>query len=155
MGRTFVRSVCSFIFTKVAKMSSAQKKSQEEIIAQFNRLRQEQRNLAAKLSELQMDLNEHKLVIETLNDVAPDRKCFRMIGGVLVERTVKEVTPALSNNRDKMTKLIETLETQLTEKGQEINGYIEKHNIQIRGQPGAGRDKEEKEEEEAKSSGVL
>ena len=41
-------------------MSAAQKKSQEEIIAQFNRLRQEQRNLAAKLSELQMDLNEHK-----------------------------------------------------------------------------------------------
>ena len=48
-----------------------------------------------------------RLVIETLNDVDPDRKCFRMIGGVLVERTVKEVTPALSNNRDKMTKLIE------------------------------------------------
>ena len=51
-----------------------------------------------------------------------------------------------------------TLETQLTEKGQEINGYIEKHNIQIRGQPGApsaGKDKEEKEEEESKSSGVL
>ena len=49
----------------------------------------------------------NRLVIETLNDVDPDRKCFRMIGGVLVERTVKEVTPALSNNRDKMTKLIE------------------------------------------------
>merc|ERR1712012_1466040 len=137
------------------EMSAAQKKSQEEIIAQFNRLRQEQRNLAAKLSELQMDLNEHKLVIETLNDVDPDRKCFRMIGGVLVERTVKEVTPALSNNRDKMTKLIETLETQLTEKGQEINGYIEKHNIQIRGQPGAPSAGKDKEEEESKSSGVL
>ena len=52
-------------------------------------------------------LNFFRLVIETLNDVDPDRKCFRMIGGVLVERTVKEVTPALSNNRDKMTKLIE------------------------------------------------
>ena len=48
------------IFAKFKKMSAAQKKSQEEIIAQFNRLRQEQRNLAAKLSELQMDLNEHK-----------------------------------------------------------------------------------------------
>ena len=45
----------------------------------------------------------------------------------------------------------------MTEKGQEINGYIEKHNIQIRGQPGAsaGKDKEDKEEEESKSSGVL
>ena len=41
----------------------------------------------------------------------------------------------------------------MTEKGQEINGYIEKHNIQIRGQP--GKDKEEKEEEESKSSGDL
>ena len=41
----------------------------------------------------------------------------------------------------------------MTEKGQEINGHIEKHNIQIRGQP--GKDKEEKEEEESKSSGVL
>ncbi len=36
------------------------KKSQEEIVAHFNRLRQTQRQLAAKLSELQMDLNEHK-----------------------------------------------------------------------------------------------
>ena len=27
-----------------------------------------------------------------------------MVGGVLVERTVKEVVPALVNNRDKVTK---------------------------------------------------
>ena len=37
---------------------------------------------------------------------------FRMVGGVLVERTVKEVVPALVNNRDKMDKLIETLNNQ-------------------------------------------
>ncbi len=42
-----------------------------------------------------------RLVIETLSEVSPDRKCFRMIGGVLVERTVKEVLPALEANRDK------------------------------------------------------
>ncbi len=98
-------------------------------------------------------------MIETLNEVAPDRKCFRLIGGVLVERTVKEVSPALSSNKEKMTKLIETLETQLTEKGQEINGYIEKHNIQVRGgggQPGgSAAQKDDKESESGKSSGVL
>ena len=63
-----------------------------------------------------------------------------------------EVEPALTGNRDKashvqvarhfllfemlffqLAKLIETLDKQLTEKGQEINGYIEKHNIQIQG----------------------
>ena len=39
---------------------AAKKLSQEEIVAQFNKLRQEQRQLANKLSELNMDLNEHK-----------------------------------------------------------------------------------------------
>ena len=79
---------------------------------------------------------------------------FRMVGGVLVERTVKEVIPALVNNRDKMSKLIETLDKQLTEKGEEINGYMEKHNIQIKDQPGSAK-KEEKVDSDAKSGGVL
>merc|ERR1711874_237658 len=120
---------------------------QEAIIAGFNNLRNEQRNLASKQNELQQDLNEHKIVIETLDGVAGDRKCFRMVGGVLVERTVKEVMPALASNRDKMGKLIETLEKQLQEKGEEINGYMEKHNIQVRGNT-------DKKEEAGNDSGV-
>ena len=40
-------------------------------------------------------------MIETLNEVDGNRKCFRMIGGVLVERTVKEVLPSLENNKEK------------------------------------------------------
>merc|ERR1712122_108363 len=87
--------------------------------------------METKTNELQQDLNEHNIVIETLNGVDGDRKCFRMVGGVLVERTVKEVVPALVNNRDKMGKLIGSLEKQLTEKGEEINGYMEKHQIQV------------------------
>ena len=78
------------------------KKSQEEIIQVFNSMRNEQRQIAGKTNELQQDLNEHKIVIETLEGVAGDRKCFRMVGGVLVERTVSEVLPALVSNRDKM-----------------------------------------------------
>merc|ERR1712165_632795 len=64
-------------------------------------LRNEQRALATKLSELQMDLNEHKLVIETLEKQERDKRCFRLVGGVLVERKVGEVEPALVNNREK------------------------------------------------------
>ena len=40
------------------------------------------------------------LVIETLTPLEPSRRCFRMIGGVLVERTVKEVLPTLTTNRE-------------------------------------------------------
>jgi prefoldin subunit 2 len=38
-------------------------------------------------------------VIEALNAVDEDRKCFTLIGGVLVEKTVKEVLPSLQQNR--------------------------------------------------------
>lgn len=53
------------------------KKGQEEIVAGFQSLRNEQRSVAAKINELQQDLNEHKIVIETLEGVDGDRKCFR------------------------------------------------------------------------------
>ncbi len=55
------------------------KKSQEEIIQGFNTMRNEQRSIAAKINELQQDLNEHKIVIETLEGVDADRKCFRLV----------------------------------------------------------------------------
>lgn len=45
----------------------------------------------------------HSLVIDTLREVDQGRKCYRMVGGVLVERTVKEVLPALENNKDQVS----------------------------------------------------
>nr|CAG4642955.1 EOG090X0L97 [Evadne anonyx] len=130
--------------------------SNEEIVQGFQRLRAEQRQLANKLSELEMDLNEHKLVIETLTGVDGDRKCFRMVGEVLVERTVKEVLPALILHRDQMVNLIEVLNKQVMTKGQEINDYKEKNNIRIRNRDDvatAGPDNAE--EKKVANQGVL
>ena len=62
-----------------------------------------------------------------------------------------------------MSKLIETLEAQVSEKGKEINAYIEKHNIQVKG--GASNNKKAAADDDSKegaagqkqpgSSGVL
>lgn len=41
-----------------------------------------------------------RLVIEALKGVDPNRKCFRLIGGVLVERKVEEVLPPLEKNKE-------------------------------------------------------
>lgn len=47
-----------------------------------------------------------RLVWETLDPLPEDRKCFRMINGVLVERTVKDVKPALQTNSDGLQKVL-------------------------------------------------
>ncbi|XP_048778205.2 prefoldin subunit 2-like [Ostrea edulis] len=134
------------------KMASNINKSKEQIIAGFQELRHQQRAIASKISELEMDMKEHELVIDTLKDVAPDRKCFRLVGGVLVERTVKDVLPALLNNKDQMGKLVETLTKQLESKGSEINKYREKHNLKIKGEESKDMEKSNKD---MKTAGVL
>lgn len=39
-----------------------------------------------------------RLVEETLKPLDPKRRAFRLIGGVLVERTVEEVLPSITDN---------------------------------------------------------
>ena len=85
-----------------------------------------------------------------------DRKCFRLIGGVLVERTVKEVLPALVQNKDKISSTVDTFNTNLMSKGKELNEYREKYNITVRGEnQGTGDSSLENSTKPSQSSGVL
>lgn len=80
-----------------------------------------------------------RIVIETLRGVEASRKCFRMVGGVLCERTVGEVLPELQNNCEQLPLAVRALEEQLARKGQEINSYIQNHDIRVQrlDKPGA------------------
>ncbi|KAG5853258.1 prefoldin subunit 2 [Anguilla rostrata] len=108
--------------------------SAEQVVAAFQRMRQEQRSMAAKAAELEMEINEHSLVIDTLREVDPSRKCFRLVGGVLVERTVKEVLPALESNKEQISRIVESLSTQMQTKGRELTEYRERYNIRLVGE---------------------
>ncbi|XP_034470943.1 prefoldin subunit 2 isoform X2 [Hippoglossus hippoglossus] len=108
--------------------------SAEQVVSTFQRMRQEQRGMASKAAELEMDINEHSLVIDTLREVDSSRKCFRLVGGVLVERTVKEVLPALENNKEQISKIIEGINTKMQSKGRELTEYRERYNIRLVGE---------------------
>ena len=66
--------------------------------------------------ELKNQASEHKRVLDTLNGVPEDRKAFRLIGGVLVERTVAEVKPAVEANRVQIEEVVQKLTADLDAK---------------------------------------
>ena len=68
----------------------------------LNLLREQCTDLASKVNALELDKTEHTLVIQALEPLPKERKCFRMIGNVVVERTVAEVLPAVQKNRDQV-----------------------------------------------------
>lgn len=72
-----------------------------------------------------------------------------------MERTVKEVLPALIINRDQMMKVVEALNKQVATKGQEINDYKEKNNIRIRNRDEITMGPTEAETKAPPSQGVL
>lgn len=62
--------------------------NEQAVAGKWNYMRSELNQLYNKINELEQELNEHQLVISAIQPLDPGRKCFRMIGGVLVERTV-------------------------------------------------------------------
>ena len=51
--------------------------------------------LSQKLAELGVEADQHRAVVDTLKVLDADRKCFRLVGGVLVERKVGDTLPEL------------------------------------------------------------
>lgn len=106
--------------------------AQQQIVAKFSEMKQELRDYSTKISELQMDRSEHELVVSTLEGMDKGRKCFRMIGGVLVERTVGEVLPAVKDNHKWLTEVIQQLGNTYKQKEEELEEYVKKHNIRVK-----------------------
>ncbi|KAJ1018067.1 hypothetical protein NDA16_004936 [Ustilago loliicola] len=100
--------------------------TEQEAAQVYQSRRSELQGIASKVGELEAEADEHKLVIETLTEASkndPDRKCFRLIGGVLVERTVKEVLPALQTNLEGLKQILETLIKQYKQKETELQEF--------------------------------
>jgi prefoldin subunit 2 len=76
-----------------------------------------------------------RLVLETLDPLPEERKCFRMVNGVLIERTVKDVIPALRTNSDGLKKVLDELLKQYKKQQDEM----EKWKVRTRQTPVASR----------------
>jgi len=125
----------------------------EQVVAnRWSVLRTELNQLYSKITELEMELSEHSLVIGAIQPLDPTRKCYRMIGGVLVERTIAEVLPAVQRNKEGLQEVIARLTEALQEKKKLIAYYEAKYKIKIRREDEIQNEGERKE---SSAQGVL
>ncbi|KZP20166.1 Prefoldin beta-like protein [Athelia psychrophila] len=112
--------------------STLQPLSDQEIQSNYQRMQGDLQGLAQKIGELESESDEFGLVLATLEEALgeePGRKCFRLIGGVLVERTVKDVVPALQTNREGIRRMIATLVEQYKSKETDFDTFKRDYNI--------------------------
>ena len=86
--------------TEVSLQHAQQQQQQQPPHVQYQEIAQECAQLMQKIAELEVDRNEHVLVEETLIPLDGDRRAYRLVGDILVERTVKEVLPSVTSNKE-------------------------------------------------------
>ncbi|KAL2756830.1 hypothetical protein ACRALDRAFT_1075633 [Sodiomyces alcalophilus JCM 7366] len=106
-------------------------KKQQELQNQYTAYKNTLQQIAQKIGDVEQESEEHKLVLETLQPLSGDRKAFRLINGVLMEQTVKDVLPALKTNSEGLKMVLEDLVKQYKVKQDELEKWKKKHNVQI------------------------
>ncbi|EAW23376.1 putative prefoldin subunit 2 [Aspergillus fischeri NRRL 181] len=115
----------------MASQAQINPKKQQELQLQYTNFKNTLTQMAQKIGDIEQEAEEHKLVIETLEPLPEDRKCFRMVNGVLVERTVKDVLPALKTNSDGLKQVLDELVKQYQSKQSELDDWKKNNNIQV------------------------
>ncbi|EIE27826.1 hypothetical protein COCSUDRAFT_83446 [Coccomyxa subellipsoidea C-169] len=126
-------------------------KTEQAIINRFQELRQELSVLSGRANELASESHEHDLVLKALEPMDGDRKCYRVVGEILVERTVAEVKPAVKGNKEQLDAVVERLLKQLEVKKKDLSDFQERYKIRIKGEDELPMQQKEK----STSQGIL
>ena len=106
--------------------------NEQDVLQHYNNLTSVCEEARSKINELSNQAKEHELVVDAIKDLDPERKCFRLVGGVLVERKVKEVLPAVKGNKEKLDGVVERINEQLNAKEMELLELKRKYQIRER-----------------------
>uniref|UniRef100_A0A7S0LVU9 Prefoldin subunit 2 n=1 Tax=Cryptomonas curvata TaxID=233186 RepID=A0A7S0LVU9_9CRYP len=107
------------------------------LLDQLQGMKNECNVIAQRISSLEQERDDHDVVQAILGDFPPARRCYRSVGGILMERTVADVVPEIRSEWGKLSKAIQELANLAQEKHRAIEAFQAEHSIRIvRGSPG-------------------
>lgn len=113
--------------------------TEQQVVERFNKLRQEQNVVMSRIADAESERHEYALVRDTLQPLEPERRCHRLVGGVLVERPVAEVLPTIEQSLANYDQLLANLNDALAAKDKQLEAFMAKYNIRTQGGAGPAR----------------
>ena len=81
--------------TESSKQPASQAVLEQKVAMRYKQLQQEAQVLVSKLMEIEDEKKENELVLESISKLEDSRKCWRLVNGVLMEKTKIEVVPEM------------------------------------------------------------
>ncbi|CAG7876672.1 unnamed protein product [Brassica rapa] len=128
--------------------------NEQAVLNIYEAMRSELSQIYSNITDLEMQVSEHSLVINAIQPLDQSRKCFRMVGGVLVERTVREVLPAVQRNKEGLEEVVRKLYETLEKKKKDMTEFEAKYQIRLRKQDDPNKEEGDKKKE-GNAQGVL
>lgn len=111
--------------------------TEQQIVDQYNKMRQDQSQLMSRIAQLDGELHEHSLVTTTLKSMEPTRRCHRLVGGVLIEKPVKDVLPEVEQAMENIAAAVKAFNDQLIKKEREMESFVSQYKINVKSGPAA------------------
>lgn len=114
---------------------AAQERKAHELQTQYNSYQELLTDLQTQLSTLTSQILEHTIVDKTLTEIPPEnrksRKCFKMVGGVLTEKSVDDVILMLDEEKKELSKSKEQVEKELVTTKKEMEQWMTNNKVKI------------------------
>ena len=79
------------------QVQMTEEQAQREVGRRYQILQQEVQALVSRIMEVDDERKENQLVLESISKLEDGRKCWRLVNGVMFEKTKAEVVPELES----------------------------------------------------------
>ncbi|CAD8091849.1 unnamed protein product [Paramecium sonneborni] len=120
-------------------------------VVQYNKMRQDYAEIFRVYLDIEDERKEHTLVLDAVKNIDPKRRCWRLIGGVLVERQLEDVLKSLKESLELLEKTGQNYNTAMKQKEKELLDFELTHNLR----PQQNQQQQQQSVGSSKTQGVL
>jgi prefoldin subunit 2 len=92
----------------------------QEVTNHYNKLKNEYTEIFKRYIELEEERRENNLVLANLEPLKGERKCWKVVGGVLVEHNLEETKISLKSTINMLESTLKALDDEMAKRQKEV-----------------------------------